>query len=100
MHREAAVHMRDAFDDLLENVLDLLQFKLQPVGHQPEQVMLEVVEHQNDTATTALPSLIHDVFKGDNRIVVQPAQVRDLPIVVDAKLVSQPRSRRSSTKFV
>lgn len=33
MHHAAAVHVRDALNDFLKNVLDLLQLELQPVGH-------------------------------------------------------------------
>ena len=98
MHHALTVHVCDALDNLLENVLNLFQLKSNPTGHQSEKIVFEVIEHQNDIATIILVFLVHDVPKGYNRVVTQTVQVCDFAIVIYAKLIRKPLPQRSSIK--
>lgn len=72
---------------LLEDGLDLRRLQPHPTRHEPEEVVLEVVEDHDDIVPTVLALLVHDVVDANHVGVVHFPKVDDLAVVGNAESV-------------
>lgn len=75
----------------------LRQGKLDPVPHQPEEVVLEVVENEDEVESVG-GLRVDDLAQPDHVGVDALPEVRDFAVVRQTELVSPPRRPGFSTK--
>lgn len=98
MDDPTGVHRGQSGGHLPQEGTNLRQAELDPVTHQTEQVMLEIIEDEDEVVPAGIALGVDHLAQSDHIGVDALSQVRDFPEVRQTQLLRRPLRRRSSTK--